>query len=142
MCNTLYITTVILWRPKMNDKPKISAAEWEVMKILWAKSPATANEVVEALRPKTSWKPKTIKTLINRLVSKGAVGFEKNGREYHYSPQITEDDAKKSEFRNMLKRAFDGALTPMMQFLIENENLSTEDLEKLRELTEKAKVKK
>ena len=125
----------------MNDKPKISAAEWEVMKVLWSKRKATANEVVESLSDKKDWNPKTVKTLINRLVTKKAIGFEKNGREYHYSPQITEADAKKSEFRNMLKRAFDGSLTPMMQFLIENENLSAEELQKLRELTEKAKVK-
>ena len=125
----------------MENKSKISEAEWEVMKVLWEKSPVTANDVVESLVTKTPWKPKTIKTLINRLVGKKMVSFSKEGREYHYSPQITEADAKKSEFRNMLKRAFDGALTPMMQFLLEHEDLSKEELEKLRELTEKAKVK-
>lgn len=121
----------------MNDKPKISAAEWEVMKILWAKSPATANEVVEALRPKTSWKPKTIKTLINRLVSKGAVGFEKNGREYHYSPQITEDECIKAETTSFLQRAGKAAVKPMLAAFIEEQQLSNDDIAELKQILDK-----
>ena len=137
MCNTLYITTVILWRPKMNDKPKISAAEWEVMKILWAKSPATANEVVSALGPKTSWKPKTIKTLINRLVSKGAVGFEKNGRQYKYSPLLTEDECIKAETTSFLQRAGKAAVKPILAAFIEDQQLSNDDIAELKQILDK-----
>ncbi len=53
----------------MQEKPSISDAEWEVMKVLWAQSPATAEKVVKALESKTTWKPKTVMTLINRLAS-------------------------------------------------------------------------
>ena len=67
----------------MKKMPKISEAEWEVMKVLWGHSPATANHVVEVLSGRTHWQRETIRTLINRLVQKKAVGFEKNGRQYH-----------------------------------------------------------
>ena len=64
----------------MKQIPKISESEWQIMKLLWAKSPSTANEIVKALSATTAWKPKTIKTLINRLVKKQALGYEKKGR--------------------------------------------------------------
>lgn len=121
----------------MNDKPKISEAEWEVMKILWAKSPATANEVVSALGPKTSWKPKTIKTLINRLVSKGAVGFEKNGRQYKYSPLLTEDECIKAETTSFLQRAGKAAVKPMLAAFIEEQQLSDDDIAELKQILDK-----
>ena len=60
-------------------QPKISDAEWEIMKLLWASHPQTANELVEALEDTKHWKPKTIKTLINRLLTKGVTAFKKNG---------------------------------------------------------------
>mgnify|MGYP001030092448 CR=1 FL=1 len=68
----------------MKKTPNISEAEWEVMKVLWKSSPATANGIVKKLSGKTHWKRETIRTLINRLVQKKAVSFKKKGRQYHY----------------------------------------------------------
>ena len=88
----------------MKKIPRISESEWQVMKLLWAKNPSTANEVVEALSSITAWKPKTIKTLLNRLVKKKAVGYEKKGREYHYYPLVAQADCVRAESHSFLRK--------------------------------------
>ena len=77
--------------------PKISESEWAVMKALWKKSPLTANEIVETLTKKSEWKKETVRTFINRLVQKKAIGFEKKGREYHYFPLVGEEQCVLAE---------------------------------------------
>ena len=121
----------------MNHLPKISESEWLVMKTLWANNRATANEIVIMLSESTSWKPKTIKTLLSRLVKKEAVGFEKQGREYLYYPKLGEDLCVKVESRSFLKRVFGGAVKPMFAALVENEELSKEDIEEIKQLLDK-----
>lgn len=122
----------------MQQHPKISEAEWQVMKLLWAKHPATANEIVEKLEGSASWKPKTIKTLINRLVGKNAVGFEKQGKRYLYYPLVEEGRIVREESRSFLNRYFGGTLKPMLASLIENRELSRKEIEELKEILEKA----
>jgi BlaI family penicillinase repressor len=72
----------------MNELPQISNTEWQVMKILWQGAPLTANEVIKQMEGVTSWKPKTVKTLLGRLVKKKAISFHKDGREYVYYPLL------------------------------------------------------
>jgi BlaI family penicillinase repressor len=121
----------------MKNIPRISESEWQVMRVLWSNSPSTANKIVEALSKKTSWKPKTIKTLINRLVQKKAIDFEKKGREYLYFPVATEADCVKAESRNFLQRVYGGSLKPMLAAFIEEENLSAEDIKELKKILAK-----
>jgi len=121
----------------MEIRPKISEAEWAVMKVLWDKSAATANEVVEALSDTSSWKPKTIRTLINRLVAKEAVGFEKNGRVYRYYPLVTQVQCVHAETISFLSRAGGTALKPMLAAFIEEQQLSAEDVAELKQILEK-----
>jgi len=123
----------------MKDLPKISESEQLVMKIIWSENPATANHIVEALSKTTTWKPKTIKTLLNRLVNKGALGYKKSGREYHYYPLIEEDVFVKAESRSFLKRVFGGSMKPMLATMVENEDLSSEDIQELKRILEKKK---
>lgn len=124
----------------MEPTPKISDAEWLVMKTLWARAPATTNEVVDALEPQTPWKPKTIMTLLNRLVKKGALGFEKKGRVYEYFPRVKEADCVRAESRSFLERVYGGALQPMLAHFLEQTPLSKEEIEDLRRiLDEKGK---
>jgi BlaI family transcriptional regulator, penicillinase repressor len=118
----------------MNKKPAISDAEWEVMKILWAKVPVTAEEVVGALKSKTTWKPKTILTLINRLVKKGLLGYEKKGRAYHYFPKINETACVHAESSSFLQRVYDGAFKPMLVNFLRDARLSKEDIEELKRI--------
>jgi len=117
--------------------PKISDSEWVVMKEFWRSHPQTAGQVVESLTGKTSWGPATIKTLINRLVTKKALAFVKQGREYLYSPIASEADCVRAESSSFLRRVFDGALTPMLAAFLEREDLSPEEIARLKELLDR-----
>lgn len=124
----------------MSEIPKISEAEWEVMKIFWAKAvPCTANEIVEGLGGFSDWKPNTVKTLITRLVKKGALGFREERRIYWYYPMVTEDQCIRSEAKFFMKRFFGGALRPMLVTFLQEENLSPEEIEELKRILEERK---
>jgi len=116
----------------MNQIPTISEAEHQVMKIIWKDNPIMASDIINVLTKTTDWKPKTIKTLINRLLKKGAIGFEKSGREYNYYPLIEEADFVKTESRMFVKRLFGGSMKPMLVSMVENEDLTLEDIDELR----------
>jgi BlaI family penicillinase repressor len=121
----------------MKKIPKISEAEWEVMRVLWIESPLTANKIVEKLTATTHWKATTIRTLINRLVEKNVVGYEKKGREYHYHPLLAETECVRAESHSFLRRVYRGALNPILSAFIENEELSPEDIEALERILQK-----
>lgn len=116
----------------MNKLPEISEAEHKVMKVIWNDNPATAMKVIKVLEETTDWKPKTIKTLLNRLLKKNAIGYEKTGREYNYFPLIEEADFVKVESHMFINRIFDGATKLMLVTMVENEDLTLEDLDELR----------
>jgi BlaI family transcriptional regulator, penicillinase repressor len=118
----------------MSQIPRISDAEWQVMKTLWEKSPATTVEVVEQLAPSTQWTLKTVLTLLNRLVKKGAVRFEKQGRAYLYYPAVEERDCLREENRNFLDRVYGGALKPMLANFFEEAELSAADIQELKKI--------
>jgi len=118
----------------MSKVPKISESEWLVMKVIWDENPITSNRVVEVLSETTPWNPKTIKTLLSRLVKKGAVGHENEGRSYLYYPLIKEEVLVKAESQSFLKRVFRGALKPMIATMVESEDLSEEDIEELKSI--------
>ncbi|MFC1840090.1 BlaI/MecI/CopY family transcriptional regulator [Thermodesulfobacteriota bacterium] len=120
----------------MGDMPKISESEWIVMKVIWNDNPITGNDIVENLSGSTDWKPKTIKTLLTRLVKKGAIGYENRRREYHYYPLVEESVLVRKESQSFLKRVFGGALKPMIATMVESEKLSKEEIEELKSLFE------
>ena len=124
----------------MGTTPRISDAEWEVMKVLWKTSPKTANEIVDELKGKTHWKRETIRTLINRLVQKKALGFEKKGRQYHYFPRVTEAEGIKAEAESFVKRIGGGSIEPMLAAFVEEKQLSTEKIERLKQILGEAKA--
>lgn len=126
----------------MKGTPKISEAEWEVMRILWNENPLTANKIVEKLTEATRWKATTIRTLINRLVEKNVLGYEKKGREFHYYPLVAEVDCIRAESNSFLRRVYRGALTPILSAFMENEELSPEDVEELKRILRKKGRKK
>lgn len=120
--------------------PHISDAEWEVMKVLWAKSPCTANEVIEALEAQTDWKPKTVRTLLNRLAQKQAISYSQENRVYAYFPLVSEDECIKSETDSFLKRIYGGAFKPLLVNFLKEEQLSPEEIKELKNiLDDKAK---
>jgi len=131
-------------RPRQTDnaKPKLTEAEWAIMKIVWENEPCAAGTVQEALEKSKDWAYSTVKTTMDRMVSKGLLEITKIRNLQLFSSKVSEEDAKEGEFRKMLKRAFDGALTPMMQFLIEQEELSKDELSQLRQFVDKAQQAK
>jgi len=116
----------------MKKLPKISQSEWLVMQVLWLKGPLTANDIVKQLAGKTKWKPKTIKTLINRLAKKKAVKFEKEGRKYRYYPAVSESKCVRTETRSFLRRVYRGASRPMLAAFLEDAELSPDDIKELK----------
>lgn len=121
----------------MSDEPRISEAEWIVMKVVWAEGAATANKIVEQLAQTQPWKPKTIRTLIGRLAAKGIVTYNKVGREYVYRPAVSEDACLREETRSFLQRAGAAALTPILAAFIEEQTLSAEEIEELKAILDK-----
>ena len=120
----------------MKNLPKISESEWMVMRVLWAKSPLTANEVVEELDGRTKWKPKTVKTLIDRLMRKGAVRFEKEGRRYRYYPAVAHDECIATERKSFVRRVYGGITKPMLAAFLEDAELSADDIAELKQILE------
>jgi BlaI family penicillinase repressor len=120
----------------MNKIPKISESEWVVMRVLWSKSPLAAQEVFEQLDATTKWKPKTIKTLIDRLVKKGAVKYEKDGRRYLYYPAVGREECVTTERKSFIKRVYGGISKPMLAAFLEDAKLSAEDIAELKDILE------
>lgn len=118
----------------MEEIPKISEAEWEVMKIVWADSPRTSNQIIEALESTKDWKPKTIKTLISRLVSKNALGFKEEGRKYLYYPLVNENECIRAENQTFLSKVYNGAIKTMLVSFLKESDLSKDDIEDLKRI--------
>ena len=118
----------------MATLPQISESEYEVMKIVWKCAPINTNEITEKLLKTTAWSPKTIQTLIKRLVNKGALTYEKQGRIFVYTPTVKEDEYVGQESRSFLKRFYDGDITAMLSAYIENDRRSDSEIEYLRSL--------
>lgn len=117
--------------------PQISEAEWKVMRVVWSHSPVSANDVIEALNNSTDWKPKTVMTLLRRLVEKGALGYVKEGRAYLYHPLVEENHCVLEENRSFLRRVYGGALKPMLVNFIEEGELSEEEIRELKRILER-----
>ena len=113
---------------------ELTEAEWEIMKVVWEREPCAAGTVQESLAESRDRAYSTVKTTMDRMVQKGLLEIERIRNLQLFKSCIDEVEAKRGEFRKMLKRAFNGALTPMMQFLIEHEGLSKEDVSALRRL--------
>ncbi|MCI8338432.1 MAG: BlaI/MecI/CopY family transcriptional regulator [Lachnospiraceae bacterium] len=118
----------------MSALPQISEAEYEVMKIVWKYAPINTNEITEKLLESSSWSPKTIQTLIKRLVNKGVLAYEKDSRVFVYTPLVQESDYIGQESKSFLDRFFEGNITTMLSSFIENDRLSEAEINRLRSL--------
>lgn len=122
-------------------KARISEAEWQVMKVVWRKPRSGAQEIIEVLSESTSWTSATIKTLLNRLVKKQALGFEKDGKSYLYFARIAEEECRGVEAETFLDRVFNGSLAPMLAHFVNNRRLSKKEIEELEHLLRKGRQK-
>lgn len=120
--------------PEDQSPERISDAEHAVMEALWEKSPLTAVEVCDRVCGVRGWSMPTVKTLLSRLVAKGAVGTEPDGRRFLYSPLLARDAYVGGESRRLVDRLFGGRAAPLFAHLAEAEALSDEDLAEIERL--------
>jgi len=126
----------------MSKIPRISESEWKVMKVLWTKSePQPAYDIIQELSASEHWQPKTVKTLLNRLVKKGALGFRKYKNLYLYFPSVSESSCLKAEGESFLRRCFDGSLQPMLAHFVEQRPLTQEEIRELRQILDRKEPK-
>jgi BlaI family penicillinase repressor len=115
---------------------QISRAESQIMEALWRRSPLSAEQITGEVALANEWSDGTVKTLINRLLNKGAVSAEPDGRRYLYRPVLSRTDYVGSESRGLLDRLFDGRLAPLVSHLSQEGRLSAEDVAALRRLVQ------
>ncbi|MCF7956831.1 MAG: BlaI/MecI/CopY family transcriptional regulator [Phycisphaerae bacterium] len=121
---------------------KLSNAEWQIMNALWAHHPATARQLAGQLPQETKWAYTTIKTMLTRLVEKGAVGEHKQGNTSVYEPLLERKNARGSAIRTLIDQAFEGGLAPMLSFLMEDNRLSKSERKVLKEMLDKNETNK
>ena len=115
---------------------RISEAEAVVMQTLWESHPLTAEEVMARLSGRNGWAEATVKTLLNRLLNKGAVSAAREGRRYLYSPRVAREEWMLEESSGLLERLFDGRVAPLVAHFSQHRKLSREDVAELRKLLE------
>ena len=119
--------------------PSITEAEWTVMEVLWEQSPKTAGEVIKGLRESTGWADNTIRTLLTRLVEKGALktrGPEAGAR--LYLPAVKREACVRAESETFLQRVFQGAAKPLLLHFAATAKLSTEEVQELKRLLDES----
>jgi predicted transcriptional regulator len=118
---------------------ELTGAEWTIIKAVWEKEPCAAPDIQEKLFPRTRWTYSTVRTLMDRMVAKGLLTTEKVRHLSLFRSAVTPAQARRGELAYALKHAFDGALTPMLQCLLETNDLSRAELAELEELIQARK---
>jgi predicted transcriptional regulator len=118
----------------MRAPTPISEAESAVMEVLWRRGPQFSEDVVAILAGQRTWQEATIKTLLNRLLKKGAVRARKDGRRYEYSPVLTRDQWLSSESTGLLDRLFGGRVAPLVAHFGRHGKLSRKDIAELKRM--------
>lgn len=126
----------------MKKMPDISDAEWDVMKVVWDHGPLTSGDVVRRLADERHWRPRTVKTLLARLVQKGAVGANDADGRFLYSAKVNRDALARREARSFLARVFDGAVAPALVHFIEQAELSPKEVAELKKILDRGAADK
>ncbi len=113
---------------------RISEAEHEVMEVLWAESPLGAAEVASRVDPARGWSDRTVKTMLSRLLAKGAIAHQEEGRRYLYRPAVSREAFVARESGRLLDRMFGGRVTPLVAHLAEQNRLSPADVVEIEAL--------
>jgi BlaI family penicillinase repressor len=115
-----------------DDPIRLSDAEWTVMNAVWERSPASARDVVERVGPDSQWAYTTVKTLLQRLVDKGALSVRMRANQGLYEPLVTREKARRSALRSLLDKAFDGTFGSLLTHMVTEERLSAKDKARLQ----------
>lgn len=124
----------------MRANLSISESEWQVMKVIWEESPKTLQDILVKLKH-TEWSTTTIQTYLSRLVKKGALTTERQGKGYLYFPAISESECQSAESKTFLNRIYDGSLSRMVTGFVKSGNLSKDELQEIKELIEEQERK-
>ena len=127
---------------RKKDTTELTEAEWEILKVVWEKEPCAAGTVQEALAQSKDWAYATVKSTMDRMVEKGFLEITRIRNLQLFRSCLSQVEARRGELRKMLARAFNGALTPLVQFLIEHEGLSKEEAAGLRRFVKKTAGRK
>ena len=121
----------------MKTMPRISEAEWEVMKVVWENPDCPASEIIARLGSRDNpWHPRTVKAFLNRLIKKKALGFTMDGRSYRYRALVRQTDCAEAATQSFLERVFGGSMTPMLAHFVTRKKLSREEIHDLKKLLE------
>ena len=120
---------------------ELTEAEWEIIQVVWEREPCAAPTVQEELAVRRKWTYSTVKTLMDRMVAKGLLTTERIRNLMLYRSVISRQDAQRGELMRAVTRAFGGAFTPMMQFMVENDALSKKELDELEGLIRRKRRK-
>jgi BlaI family transcriptional regulator, penicillinase repressor len=121
----------------MAQRYELTEAEWEIIQVVWEHEPCAAPAVQEELAARKKWTYSTVKTLMDRMVAKGLLTTERIRNLILYRSAITQQQAQRGELLRTVKRAFGGAFTPMMQFMLDSDALSQTELDKLQSMLQK-----
>lgn len=113
---------------------KISDAEWQIMKVVWMNAPLTTTNIIETLSHETNWSPKTIHSLISRLVKKGALGVNKAAAQYEYFPLVTKEECIRDEAGAFIRKVFDGSFYQMVASFINDDKMTQKEIERLKQI--------
>ncbi|WP_412971332.1 BlaI/MecI/CopY family transcriptional regulator [Glaciecola sp. MF2-115] len=113
---------------------EISDTEYEVISVIWDAHPATAKDILERLNTTKEFHPKTVNTLLNRLVKKQAISYQKDGRAFKYSPLIEKENYVKRKCQHFLSKMFDGKVSPLVANFASHDILKKDDIEDLKKL--------
>jgi BlaI family transcriptional regulator, penicillinase repressor len=116
---------------------QISDAEWIVMNLVWSNSPIEATEVIDQVAADNGWSAATVKTMLHRLVRKGALATEQNGKKYLYTPAVRRDACVRQASRSFLERVFGGEATPALIHFVKTAKLTAKDVEEIRAMLDK-----
>ena len=124
-----------------NRNPELTEAEWAIIQVVWENEPCAVPTIQEELEARKNWHYSTVKTLMDRMVTKGLLTAKRFRNLMLYRSAITRVQAQKGEIMRAVKRAFNGALTPMMQFMLDEHKLSQKQLAELESLIRKKRRK-
>ena len=113
---------------------KISDAEWRIMKVVWEESPLNTTQIIYSLKSETSWSPKTIHSLISRLIKKCALGVDKLSSPHQFYPLVSKEDCIKEETGSFIQKVYDGSYYHMVENFISNEKMSEHEIEYLKKI--------
>lgn len=125
----------------MKHSIRITEAEWQVMKAIWKQAPCSAQTVIDTIAKPNQWSVATIKTLLGRLVRKGALSYEKQGKAFVYSAAISESECRGTEAESFLERIFDGSFSPLLAHFVQAKKLDESELAELESIIRSSKKK-